>query len=364
MQRTATMGIVLRPSTTKALCLGLLVGTFSAGCEEDPPRETLPEWTTPDDTGADTTGNPLVLGEFEIALPLDINYPARLRKTGSVDDPCSVKPDGTPEGYVDIDCTIDIPELDLFANGISWDWFVPAGACEFVSWSHYMYETFEWGTGPTQVVVEVVNGQIVNQVNAVGGVPYCQYDYSPLGPSCCIGTYTYTFTVDGETTVAGPINWGGDLPSCHGGAAYHDPEAEFDQLGFPFDKIVYLQRSAWSKQFEFPALTGSYYSNVPLANVYNPADHGGGPPAGLQRTRGDFTGYAQPVYTFECLDHAEEKLAEIRLQVQEYNTQDAYFDDGNPNEVGVEPVTGEPLDDRDDWATATPGPDLYLGFFE
>ncbi|HHO49488.1 MAG TPA: hypothetical protein ENK18_01130 [Deltaproteobacteria bacterium] len=365
MQRVWNPGSPQR-STARALGVGLLLSALAAGCEEEPQRTNLPTWSPTTDTATGTDpGNPQVLGEFRIALPIDLNYPARMYAAGTEDDPCSVKPDGTPEGYVDLDCIIDVPELDLYALGMSWDWFIPAGACEFAIYSHYMYETWEWGFGENNVLVEIVDGNIVNEVNAINGVPYCAYNYSPIGPDCCTGAYTYTRIIDGVTTVSQQL-WGGtdNLGACHGGAAYHDSEAVFGPGGFPIDKIVYLQRSAWSKHFEFDGLNEDYFTNVPLANHYSPADHGGGPPAGLQRTRQNGLGFAQSTYDFECHDHAQEIRAKIRLRIREFNTEAAYFNDGDPDVEGFEPVTGDPLNDRLDWKDLTPGPDLYPLYFE
>lgn len=370
MQRVWNPGFPQR-SPMRALTFGLLLGSLSTGCPEpEGTQPNLPTWNPTDDTATDPTGNPQVLGDFRIALPIDLNYPARMYKAGTVDEPCSIKPDGTMEGFVELDCVIDVPELDLYALGISWDWFVPAGACEFAIWRHAMYETWEWGVGENNVLVEIVDGNIVNEINAINGIPYCQYDYSPVGPNCCTGPYTYTQIIDGVTQVSYQY-WGGtgNLGACHGGAAYHDDEAIFGPGGFPLDQYYYMQRAAWSKQFTFEGLNETYFTNVPLANYFDPADHGGSEPAGFQRQRSGVydlngLGFSQPYYDFECHDNAEELLALIRLRIREFNTEPEYDDNGDPDVQGVEPVTGLPLDDIADWAEATPGDDTYLNFSE
>ena len=176
----------------------LLTLALLAACQTDTPQQNLPDWSAGYDDGTSTvdTGTPEVpSGALAVTVPTNTGIESRIHVTGAT-DPCEIYPDGTVEGYEETDCTIDIPELDLYGYGLNYDLTVPAGACEFVVYSHYMYEAWEVGTGPDEVSYEVdATGNIVNEVNSVGGVPYCEYDYtwqSSDSPNCCIGSYTLT----------------------------------------------------------------------------------------------------------------------------------------------------------------------------
>jgi len=305
------------------------------------------------DTGG-TVDTTVPTGPMALYAVTGTGIPSRIWQTGTT-DPCELNIDGTVEGYQTMDCTLDIPELDLFGYGLDFDFTVPFGACDFVTYHHYMYEAWEVGTGPTDVSYDVdAVGNITNEVNSVNGVPACQYDYSRLNtdaPNCCVGNYTLsvTNTDSGVTRVVGPISWGGKPSTCYGGAAYIDPEATFTADGWPTGKIVFTNQTKYDKRFHWDELSTRFISNVPLANHYDPADHDGTMPAGLAGEA------ASPYYVFRCYDHAEELLGQIRLEVREWNEESEYYANGDPDTTGTEPVSGEPIDDRNDWATATPG---------
>lgn len=340
-----------------------LTATALGSCAP-PEREPLPDWSE----GAESAPpidpvDPEVIEPFALRPVTDMGYETRLRETRTANNPCEIEPDGTTLGYQEIDCTLDINELDLYGNGLDFDFSVPYGACEFVVYWHYMYEAWEVGEGPTDVSWDVdLTGNISNEVNAVGGVPYCEYDYgwrSPDFPNCCTGSYTVTITNTdtGQVTTTPPQYWGGNPADCYDGAAFWDPEASPAEDGWPMAKIIFTRERAWTKRFHFDALSSTYYTNVVLANYFDPLEHAPlGAPAGLL---GDF---AQPYYTFQCFDHAEELLGEIRLVVKEWNEEVEFYADAEPDTTGVEPVSGHPINDRMDWADATPGSDDYIEY--
>ena len=108
---------------------------------------------------------------------------------------------------------------------------------------------------------------------------------------------------------------------------------------------------------EFEVRPGPIFTNVVLASYYHPLDHQpGGAPAGL------LTEWAQPFYIFQCYDHAEELLAELRLVVKEWNEEHEFYTEDDPDSTGIEPHTGHPINDRRDWADATPGSVDFIGF--
>ncbi len=278
---------------------------------------------------------------------------------------CEVFPDGTLEGYVTQDCLLEIHELDLWAGGLHFDFVVPEGVCDWVAWGHYQYEAWEVGVGPTEVLIEFdEDGDIVGGEHHVEGTPVCEYDHGsqvPDAPNCCLGTYTVTTYETGEDPAADGTTsptqfWGGDASNCYGGAAFIDPEASFTEDGWPRDTIVLVDQERFEKRFEFPNLSANFRTNVPLANHYEPDDHDGTSPASLR-------GFAaRPYYEFTCYDHAMEVFAHLRLQVREWNemAEFALGPDGDPATVGVEPVSGHPIDDIAAWGVATPGDELFI----
>lgn len=334
-------------------------------CPEEGPRDELPPIGQGDDddvvAGDDDDFVPQI-GPMRLTITPGLDYPMRLRESNTADSPCEITPPTDFKDYVDIECTIDINELDLYGHGLDWDLQVPANACDYLIYWHYQYEAWQVGQGPTEVSYTILpGGGYADEVNSINGQPYCVYDHGwryREAPDCCLGSYTKTVTDPlGNVTVSNEF-WTGTPSTCYGGAAFIDPEAVTGPDGFPVAKIVYLNESAYQKSFHFDQLSDRFYSNVPLANYYSPQDHDGDRPAGLNGL------WAQPRYTFQCTDRAYEVRAEIRLTVREYNEVSQYDADANPDTVGVEPVTGHPIDDLADWATGTPGSDLFIEFLE
>ena len=351
--------------TALLLTLSWLVLLVLAACPGPAAREPLPDWSVGgslDAGGGVDAAQPPDDQPFELSAATDVNYDTRLRQSGTQNTACVVFPDGTTAGFYTLDCRLDINELDLYGNGLDFDFSVPEGACEYVVYWHSMYEAFEVGQGPTEVSWDVdMTGNISNSVNAINGVPWCEFDHSKQiaqAPNCCTGGYTVsiTHTDTGEVEVLPPQFWGGNPADCYNGAAYWDPEVSKNAAGWPMGTIVFLHQQSWSKRFHWAALSTDYYSNVVLANYYDPADHQpGGAPAGFL---GD---YSEQYSVFRCYDHAEELLAELRLVVREWNEEAQFDADADPDTTGTEPYSGTPINDRRDWADATPGSTTFVG---
>lgn len=303
---------------------------------------------------------------FQLYAPTDLGYPMRLGQVDDMELGCSLEVEGTTEGYEEVNCRIDQSELDLYGSGMAFELYIPTGTCEYVVYQHPQFETWEVGTGPTLVSYTFdAFGNFTDEVNSINGVPYCQYDYGWLNtdaPNCCTGDYQIQASVVDpvtgvpDTTISPTLGWGGRESDCYDGAAFADPEASYATNGFPLATIVPLYGAEFQKRFQWDALSTDYFSNMVLASYYDPNDHDGMAPEGLMAD------YSYTHHTIECYDHAEELLARITLDVREWNEESEYDAEGNPDTTGTEPVTGLPIDDRDDWATGTPGTGTWIQF--
>jgi len=300
--------------------------------------------------------------EFGVITPLDLGYDVRLQTSNTTEDCILSVPDDFTS-YTGIECTYDIPELDLYGSGLTFELFVPPDSCEYLIYQFYMYEAWESGYGPTDVSYTIdKDGNIIDGENSFDGEAVCEYNYlaqNPTHPNCCQGTYTETVTDlsgDEKVVTVRDRSWGGLLSDCYDGAAFADPNFIEGPDGFPMATIVPLYGAGYTQRFEWGSVADRYSTNVVLANHYDPADHDGTMPAGLT---GEF---AQPYYTFRCYDSGEELLAKIDMVVREWNEATEFDSDGDPETSGVEVVSGTPIDDRDDWATATPGSDTYIRY--
>jgi hypothetical protein len=324
---------------------GADLSDWSAGFERDT------------DTGLPSTQEGI---GFSIVIPYDVPYDTRLSSSGST-EACSVDVPDSPETFEGIECTLDINELDLYGSGLTFEVYVPPGSCEYLIYSFYTYEAWESGVGPSTVSYTVnTDGSITDEKNIFDGDPYCEYNYTlfdPDHPNCCIGSYTLIENnlLSGSVTEV-PKSWDGELSQCYDGAAYAYDGTVSDSSGFPMDTIEPLFGSSFNTRFVWGSVNDRYATNVVFSNYYEPADHDGGPPAGL-------TGeYSQPFYSFRCYDAAEELKSKIDLVVREWNEVSEFDAEGDPQTTGVETASGEPIDDLRDWAIATPGGDTYIGF--
>lgn len=365
----------------------LLLGLSLSACTEAE-RGELPDWsdyyagTNPEtgDTG-DGGSTDVVIDSFGIGLPVDLGFDARISKKGDSSAECTLD---VPEDYADyqsMDCVIEMNELDLYAQGLRYDVMVPEGDCDYLLYWHYQYQAYEVGIGPEIVSYTVTtDGTVTDEQNISSGVPVCEYDYSLANtdaPNCCLGTYKVRVTYEQEggapeVVESTEYDWGGDIASCYAGAAFDWPQAAFNEDGWPMGNWTYLGGDAISLAFEFDGLSTKYGTNVNLANYYDPADHDGSMPAGFQPVAEEIDAWLaysvdpNPYYIVKCTDNAWEVKAQLRLQVREWNEEEQFYAEGNPNsgETGTEPASGEPLNDLFDWRDVAPGDSTYNGGFQ
>jgi hypothetical protein len=352
-------------SSRVALCV---IGLTTAACDESKP--SLPDWRDGyeqsrtqwnGDAGLDGDGGAGTdAKDFRLSVSRGVGHPYRLYRKGT-SEACAVAL-GASGQDADIECLLDINELDLFVLGLTLDIAGPAGMCDFVDLQHYLYENFEVGEGPAEVSYSRdAQGNIVDEVNSVDGVPSCAFDYSQQSdslPNCCLGSYTKTVTdlPTGKTSTSDGW-WGGEekLGDCFDGSGFRFKDVGLSVDGFPMGRIYYFNHAAFREPLTYEGLSELYpRDNRPLANYYDSTDHGG-PPFALRSP------WATTAYTVRCLDDAEEVIARIRLWVREWN-EEVQFNlaaNGDPDTVGSEPFWSTPLNDLTDWGDFVGNPDDY-----
>lgn len=348
----------MRPSKQYAL-LSLTLGCV-VGCQEEGAQEPLPDWSDGYEIAPADGGYAGALPEdvsMAITVPADVQYPVRLYRDGTDDEPCVVDADSDDFAERDIHCTMDMNELDLFVLGVRFDTLAAPGMCDFVLHSAPLFATFPIGEGPLEVsFTRHEDGSVSNETSSQAGEPHCPFDHRPAGPNCCYGNYTLeeTSAMTGLTAVS-QRSWGslGDLAPCYEGAAFYGTDLPISANGFPADRIVYVDRAGYADTREFDGLSATHPRiSYPLANYYDPDDHGGQAPAPLRAL------FAEPDYVFHCLDDAEESVARIRLSVREWNEEREFDRRGDSDTEGTERDWETPLNDVRDWRDIV-GDDAY-----
>ena len=331
--------------------------TVLSGCSTE--RGDLPDWSEGYET-TDSVTAPATGAYLKISTPTDLGYETLTHPDGDWVSECVVATGGTFTDYQQLTCYIEVKELDLYAS--SFEFSLEGSGCDYVAWNHFMYEAWEVGIGETEVYYEIdVDGSILNEQNSYEGRAYCPYNYyfwNVDAPNCCVGEYNltiYDHRTD-ETESYKGLSWDGRPSQCYSGAAFIDPDAIFSDDGWPMAHIVLTNGEYYTTNFAWDPLSTNFFTNVNLANHFVAADHDDKMPAGHAGQ------YAQTTYAAQCLDHAEEELARIDVIVREWNEEAEFLleETGDPETEGTEPVSGSPLNDRNDWADATPGSQVYI----
>jgi hypothetical protein len=342
----------------KLVAAACAIACITGACDEDNERKPLPDWSDgyPDAGGGDGADEPV--NAFAIRFPDKADFHARLGQRAALDQPCAIARDDAP---AELECLADMNELDPWVLGLKYDIEVPDGMCDFILHVPYMFENFLIGVGPDRVSYTVqANGTFSDQVNAMDGKPYCEFDYTreaPHAPNCCLGNYVLQITsaATGQVTTS-RASWGGRIGDCYYGAAYLEKGVAKNADGVPMPRYRHTKRSEHIEHIEYEGASDKFPANITHANYYIPADHADGMPAGLA------TAGARPYYDAYCLDDAEEVIAHLRLSVREWNEEAEFDVRGDPDTVGVEedfehgPIQ---IDDLADWKALTPGGDSF-----
>lgn len=304
-----------------------------------------------------------------VGVDSTVNPTAHVHDMNSFNTACSAAP---TDPHKDITCYIEIPEGDLFVNGLSLVYNVPPQMCKHFLRKTYWFYNQEVGYGPKNILVNVnqttttANGASTTVVNSrtctVDGVtapcsnpfkevsfdetasaPSCVYNKSNWKnrANCCFGNFTMTTTVvdtSGAPTTTNVVeaNWGGQIGSCIQGAGKTD-WAFSSAEGQPLSVV----------EFAYNGISSTYTVTSPLqyildsttmgvANYYNTSLHthtgfASNTPSNLpyfiepiDDRDGTPVPSAQDSYQFECLDDNFEVIHRIRTYVREWDTYQDY----------------------------------------
>jgi hypothetical protein len=326
-----------------------------------------------------------------------------LHKDGAYSQPCSLTP-GT-----DSACILEADELDLYAQGLTLNYNVPAGMCSYMRMQPYFYYQYQPGIGPSAVTITVdpTTGAVTEtesndgfpSANSATGkkvvvrqpysvTPDCSADYTvDGGPNCCTGTYALTVVQNGVSSVT-TESWGGNPNNCLVGPGVDSQTPQVSPSGNPYNGYPeytlftldgnsingnYAVASPISKQFFSNAYISNYWqsgatNDYPLVNDGT----GLGSPNAMQGPLAGAGVYSSgcygaictgnPWYEFDCLDPAKDLVARIRVMVRSW-TYNGYYQtfianqtstpaNGTYNYWGPEPgFVDQPIEDQETWVT-------------
>lgn len=305
-------------------------------------------------------------------------------KIASFDEKCQVK-DLSDPSLVDITCVIDVPELDLFHQGVSFQYNVPSSMCSYLELVPYIYINYPVGAAPTEIeyykdkdgkigmdnnadgVIKAADGDTAASYVSAAGTPVCPYDHTASdGPNCCEGKYTMT-SYTWNATLATPAydaavttegDWGGAIENCKNSPAFEMPSVfELTDDGLPANMYFDVDGVGKNGTLEparspIKAKQGTYF----MANYFNtlpndPVRTSTNVPVALRSASSRYDAQ-HDAWQFICLDRGEEVKARIRLYVREWNMVSEFLKkaDGDPDLIADEPSPGMgDVDDYADW---------------
>lgn len=272
-------------------------------------------------------------------------------------------------------CTLDINELDLYSNSVTFNWSVPPGMCTYVHvhpYYFFQYPPYHVAGATTATLASlmmpavtytetITDGHVtafaqtspnpaIDPIVSVdpSGTLKCKYDYTGPdgGPNCCDAKYTGTVTtISGLNTIVSTNTgyFSGKVGNCTAGPATQTTAFGKDKYyNMPFFGHYYTVAGRSDKFVVDNPMDSAYSSNLWAANSYTTASLYPFP-------------IFQPYYWFLCLDPAEEVLGYAKITIREWNmgSELAKGAAGNPDTTGTEtdhPGTpASQLNDRYDW---------------
>ncbi|MEK7356909.1 MAG: hypothetical protein AAB250_10695, partial [Bdellovibrionota bacterium] len=340
-------------ATLVTLGLGLFTGCgggdkSSAGFPSTPPEDD-------DDPVVSTTG-------FYVRVTANDDKPVTtyLHKFNSFTASCEIPTTTTTP--TDLQCILNVKEVDLFLAPTQLEINVPPGMCKYFYEYPYWYWDRRPGKGPSSLSATITDGVMTacsadSVAGAVGGGGCsvadgffessgefkCAYDYSltPGYPNCCGGTYGKTLTTitAGTPTYAYSNGaYGGKIGNCAGGPGVAGMDWPTSPTsGLPSSMWTYVPQGAGHiKITEIPAaidVDNATDTSVYSANMYGWTNYVAGThsaatlPTGLSAPidlSGDTLTAANPAYVFGCYDSARELKHRIRVYINEWDTNENF----------------------------------------
>lgn len=354
--------------------------------------------------------------EFFVGIVADPSSVANVRASTDFSTACSISPSAA---QTDIDCIIDIPEGDLYTNGITLSYNVPPVMCKYLRQTPYWFYNKEVGIGAKNITLNNTfnaSGDLTGTACVFDGVAAptcaddevsidssggstCVYDNSSSGgANCCFGAKNITtnkITPSGTTTTFLGSSWGGDLIDCIGGPGKTNwPSNLLSPNDVPLSQVR-LALSGLKDTFKVNAPLGtvSTSSNTGISNYYHSTNHthvgfvdprstnlpyfidpvddrSGTPIPSPTLDANNFLVPAEDAYRFECLDEAHEVKHRIKVYIREWNSYldftqyiagagtPAVFDRGGAEGAPTcAGITGpcNDIGDNDDFLSALPG---------
>lgn len=254
----------------------------------------------------------------------------------------------------DIQCYLEVGELDLWMTDFTINWSAPVANCPYFLENSYWFWQFQPGTGPATLEYNVNPSGVaywgafppVAGAHLVGSGAACNYDYTAMkptaGPNCCMGSYVatvHTYDATGavtDTTVQG--DWGGQWGNCAGGPATYDTKFyRTTDTNEPVPLITWAGggltgktavKSPGSRRNRMDMSVANYVKTPPIdATTYAVA-----------------TGHSpNPYYEFMCLDGAYAVMGRIRLSVRKWDLMSELGKNGNGDPALTDPnINGFP----------------------
>ncbi len=277
-------------------------------------------------------------------------------------------------------CLVEVPEFDLYFQGLTLQYNFPAGKCAYAEVQPFFYYGRAPGIGPTAMAMTLTDGTLSSfavtgaGVNASAsasstGVLSCDRDYSksPNGKNCCEGAYSIAITTVKSTpassvTSAITGDWGGKTGNCLEGPGA-DSQARSVSL-YPRPNVYFLNGQNLSGEYLIPSpLQKGRATNIYISNFF--ADSGGAPDWPITdaptafRSAGAGIPDAQPWYEFTCLDPNEDVVHRMRVLIRSWTRASDFQGhiEAAYNTGGAEPVPfgDQGYLDRPNWASFMAG---------
>jgi hypothetical protein len=273
-----------------------------------------------------------------------------------------------------VDCYVEAEEATFYTRDFALHYHVPSTMCTYLETSpfYFINRKTKYIQGSLNVFLDK-NGAIGASDTNLDGVIDSQLpcDIDEGVPVCCVGKYLQNnYKWDLALNSYAPVTTDKidrKINACLGGPAMLTQP--LTELGLPEPTVQNVKDKGISDEYKISPIIGHGILTVAWnVNYFNPSQHGNGPPTAFYHdiVGNSSQGYVgNPYYSFTCYDSAWENIAEVRIQLRDWNTKAAYGDRAanptNHDEVGNEstPFGQKRKNDFDDWYDLESGSITY-----